>query len=560
MARPDNIIVDEGTAMKKRVAFLLIVSFLFFATEAFAKKVIGVTAFKNLTKDNNITWLEIGIADSVSYKLRNVEDYIVVDRTNVDKLMEEVALGQTGVIDEDSAKQAGKALGADLIVVGNFQKFGNQVRISARIVEVESHKVLKQVQATGILDQIFDLQDQIALKIIDETNISITSAVKERIKNNATRNISAYEYFVKGQKYLLFQLDYIKAIEMYNKAVEIDDRYSLAYAGLGKAYSLRSWELRNYHNRTDPSLVEKSYKYSTKALEIDPYLDEAHVSLARYYQEVDQNKVPNKWKLCEKEARKAIEINPNNSEAYFLLSKVFAYDDKKEEHYLLETIERNKFFTDAHNNLGVIYLNRGDYDQALKYFKNAVDIDPGYKVGYMNQGVVYERKGQYHDAVEMYKAVLEKYPKYSLGLRNLGIGYRQLKEYDKALDAFEKAIKVDKKDFKAWSEKAYIYLLKGEYNTAIKYYKDSLKLNNTYRYTLANLGYCYSQLGKYKQAIPYLENAHKYNNDYAWAAGYLGWIYRYKLNDMQNAKYWYGEALKRDPNNNDYRTNYNQLQ
>lgn len=546
--------------MKKRVAFLLIVFFLLFASEAFAKKVIGVSAFTNLTKDNNITWLEIGIADSVSYKLRNVAEYIVVDRTNVDKLMQEVALGQTGVIDEASAKEAGKALGADLIVVGNFQKFGNQVRISARIVEVESHKVLKQVQATGILDQIFDLQDQIALKIIDETNVSITSSVKERIKNNATRNLSAYEYFVKGQKFLLFQLDYLEAIKMYNKAISIDKNYSLAYAGLGKAYSLRSWELRNYYNKNDPSLVEKSYRNSKKALEIDPNLDEAHVSLARYYQEVDQKKVPNKWKLCEQSARRAIEINPNNSEAYFILSKVFAYDDNKEEQYLLETIERNKFFTDAHNNLGVIYLNRGDLDNALKYFKNAVEIDPEYKVGYMNQGVVYERKGQYNDAIRMYKAVLEKYPRYSLGLRNLGIGYRQLKQYDNALDAFNKVLKVDDKDYQAWSEIGYVYLLKGEYKKAISYYKKSLKYNKTYKYTLANLGYCYSQLGQYKQAIPYLENAHKYNSDYAWSAGYLGWIYRYKLNDLQQAKYWYGEALKRDPNNKDYQSNYNQLQ
>ncbi len=546
--------------MKKRVAFLFVVFFLLFASEAFAKKVIGVSAFTNLTKDNNITWLEIGIADSVSYKLRNVAEYIVVDRTNVDKLMQEVALGQTGVIDESSAKEAGKALGADLIIVGNFQKFGNQVRISAKIVEVESHKVLKQVQATGILDQIFDLQDQIALKIIDETNVSITSSVKERIKNNATRNLSAYEYFVKGQKFLLFQLDYLEAITMYNKAISIDKNYSLAYAGLGKAYSLRSWELRNYYNKNDPSLVEKSYRNSKKALEIDPNLDEAHVSLARYYQEVDQKKVPNKWKLCEKSARKAIEINPNNSEAYFILSKVFAYDDNKEEKYLLETIERNKFFTDAHNNLGVIYLNRGDLDNALKYFKNAVDIDPEYKVGYMNQGVVYERKGQYEDAIRMYKAVLEKYPKYSLGLRNLGIGYRQLKQYDNALDAFNKALKVDDKDYQAWSEIGYVYLLKGEYRKAISYYKKSLKYNKTYKYTLANLGYCYSQLGEYKQAIPYLENAHKYNSDYAWSAGHLGWIYRYKLNDLQQANYWYGEALKRDPNNKGYQANYNQLQ
>jgi tetratricopeptide (TPR) repeat protein len=510
--------------------------------------------------DKSIAWLEIGLADSISYKLKNVQDYIVIDRVNVDKVLGEVQLGQSGVLDENKAKKAGKALGADIIVVGNYVKSGNRIRINAKLVEVESHKILKQVQSDGVMDNIFELQDEIALKIINQTNIAITLDVKNRITQNFTSNISAYEYYVKGQEFLLNKLNYVQAIEMFNKAVGIDANYSLAYAGLGKAYSLRYWELRNYANKIDTSLIENSFKYSKKAIEISPNLDEAHLSVARYYQEADDKKYPNKWRLCEDETRKALEINPNNAEAYFLLSRIYGYDDAKEEEYLLKAIRLNNFLTDAHNNLGVIYLDQKKLDEAEQAFARAVEIDPEFKTGYMNLGVVYDRKNQLERALEMYKIVLQKYPDYPLGIINLGIGYRRLNRLDEAMEQFQKAVKVKPDYANAWSEIGYIYLLKNQYPDAIKNYLVSLKYDPKYRYTLANLGYCYAQTGDNANAVKYLRQAHDFHPDYAWPAGYLGWMYRNKLNDATSARFWYGEAAKRDPNNADYRKNLSELQ
>jgi tetratricopeptide (TPR) repeat protein len=531
-----------------------------FSSSLFAEKVIGVSSFSNLTGDKTISWLEVGIADSVSYKLKNVQDYIVIDRMNVDKVLGEVQLGQSGLLDDAKAKKAGKALGADIIVVGNFMKAGNRIRINAKLVEVESHKILKQVQSDGVIDNIFELQDEIALKIINQTNISITLDVKNRITQNFTSSLSAYEYYVKGMEFTLKQLNYEKAMEMFNKAIDIDKNYSLAYAGLGKAYSLRYWELRNYANKLDPGLVENSFKYSKKALEISPNLDEAHLSLARYYQEADEARFPNKWRLCEDSTRKALEINPNNAEAYFLLSRIYGYDDAKEEEYLKTAIKKNNFLTDAHNNLGVIYLDQSKYDLAEDAFKKAVEIDPEFKTGYMNLGVVYDRKNMLEKALEMYKTVLLKYPDYPLGLINLGIGYRRLNKLDDAMEQFQKAVKVKPDYANAWSEIGYIYLLKYQYQDAIKNYLTSLKYDPKYRYSLANLGYCYAQTGQYDQAVKYLKQANDYHPDYAWPAGYLGWMYRYKMNNPASAKFWYGEALKRDPRNQDYQKNVTELQ
>jgi tetratricopeptide (TPR) repeat protein len=535
------------------------IMFLSLCGSAYAAKTIGVTQFKNLTGDKEVEWLGVGIAESITQKLSRVKDYILIERINVDKIIGEIALGQTGVIDENSAKKAGKALGADIIIIGNYQKYSNQVKIIAKFVETESHKILKQAEARGVMDNIFDLQDEIALKLIQEDDVEISTYTKEKITKKYTTSITAYEYYVRGQDSILKKTDYDTAIEMFNKAVSIDRNYSLAYSGLGKAYSLKSWALRTYSSKTDKSLLEKAYTNSKKALELYPDLDEAHLSLSRFYQEADEDKYPDKWDLCEQEAKKAIEINPNNGEAYFVLSRRFGYDDKLEEQYLLQTLEKNRFIVDAHNNLGVVYLDRNELELAEKYFKSAVEIDPTFSTGYMNLGVVYDRRKEYTKALDMYKIVVEKYPRYIRGLLNLGIGYENLKQYDLALEQYTKAKKINPDDYEPWSKIAYIYVLRKDYKEAIKNYQKSLKLNGEYYYSLANIGYSYCEMEKYNEGIPYIEKAHNLNTGESWPATYLGWVYRYKKNDNAKAKYWYEETLKRDPNNSEAKTNLEEL-
>lgn len=376
--------------MKTRFLLTIFLAVVF-CTNLYAGKIVGVTAFSNLSKQKSLNWLEVGIADSISYKLRNIKDYIVIDRTNVDKVLNEIRLGQSGFINEKLAKQAGKALNADILVVGNFQVYGSRVRIHAKLVDVESHKILKQVQATGKMDEIFDLQDKIAFNIIKDQDVSITDEIRDRMRKNYTNNLSAYEYFSKGQKFY-YQTNYSQAIKLFKKAASIDRRYSLAYAGLGKAYANLYWKKKNYFNEIRPEYLQQSYEYSTKALSYSPNLDEAHLSLAKYYQNVDQKLEPKKWEKCEDKTKQVIRINPNNGEAYFLMSRIYGYDDKKEEKYLKQAIEKNDFIADAHNNLGIIYTDQEKYEKAKQAFRRAIEVDPEYKTAYMNIGVVYDKE------------------------------------------------------------------------------------------------------------------------------------------------------------------------
>jgi len=131
---------------------------------------------------------------------------------------------------------------------------------------------------------------------------------------------------------------------------------------------------------------------------------------------------------------------------------------------------------------------------------------------------------------------------------------------DQALEQFQKAVKVKADYANAWSEIGYIYLLKKQYPLAIQNYHVSLKHDPRFRYSLANLGFCYTQIGQYDNAIKYLKQANDFHPDYAWPAGYLGWLYRDKKNDPVSAKFWYTEAVKREPSNKDYQKSLSELQ
>ena len=541
----------------KKIASITLILF-FSAANLYAEKIIGITAFENLSKQPNFTWMEIGIPESISMKLRNIKEYIVIDRINVDKIVKEIQLGQSGLLDEKNVKQAGKALNADILVMGSYQIFGNKIRIIAKMVEVESHRVVNSVQATGELDSIFDIQDEIALKIIGESKIEMSQEVKERVTEKYTKNLTAYEYLSKGQK-LYYQTQYEEAIKMFNKAVEIDKNYSIAYAQLGKAYANLYWQIKNYTNEIRPAYLEQSFKYTTKALQITPNLDEAHLSLAKYYQNVEDSVVSDKWVKCEEETKKVLELNPNNGEALFLMSRIYGYNDTKEEDYLHKAISKNNFIADAHNNLGIIYLDSKKYDQAVEAFQKAIEIDPEYKLAYMNTGVVYARQGKHREAIEMYKKIVEKYPKYTLALSNIGIGYRDLGDFDTALEWFKKSVEAKPDYGFGWGEIANVYRKKGKYDEAIKYYEISLKHDPKNKYSLSNMGWIYEQKNDFDTAIKYLEKAVEYNPGYAWPAGELGYIYRFKKQNIPLAKKWFDDALKKEPSNDYYQRNVKEL-
>ncbi len=177
-----------------------------------AQKVIAVMPFANLTKDTGLAWLGEGIAETMTTKLSQVSSLTVVERTRLDAALREIALGQSGVVDDSTAARAGKMIGAATMVVGAFQKAGESVRLTARSVDVSSGKVLKASEATGKLDEIFVLEDKLAGDILSAHGLVLKPEELKVVEAKPTSSPEAYEMTSRAEQALQETSDTLQAL------------------------------------------------------------------------------------------------------------------------------------------------------------------------------------------------------------------------------------------------------------------------------------------------------------------------------------------------------------
>lgn len=187
---------------------LLISTFssLIFALPSFAeKKRIAVLPFEVLTERADLKQFGIGTSDSITFSLNNVPEFIMIDRGQLQSVIKEQAFQNSNFVDKVSSVKLGKLLGAEVLVIGSIQMFGDQFRVNSRLTEVKTGKILKTSQVTGA--NIFDLQDKIAQEIAKFENIKLTVEQKTEIKKitQSTSNINAYDLYTQGRSaYLEF--------------------------------------------------------------------------------------------------------------------------------------------------------------------------------------------------------------------------------------------------------------------------------------------------------------------------------------------------------------------
>jgi TolB-like protein len=188
---------------------------------------IAVTPFENINKDSSLDWLSAGIPETVTNSLSSVKGIVLVERIQLRKVMDELNLQHSGIVDEKTAVKLGKLIAANILVIGAFQKSGETVRLTARFLDVESGKILHTAQATGNLNDIFNLQDKIVLGLVKNLNIEISQDERTKLTTAPTESLDAYRHF--GQGALLeAKKDYPGALKELQKAKAADPKFTLA--------------------------------------------------------------------------------------------------------------------------------------------------------------------------------------------------------------------------------------------------------------------------------------------------------------------------------------------
>ncbi len=333
--------------------------------KAIEDKSIAVLPFKYLSDDPEKQYLSDGLMDAVLTKLSKIKDLRVVSRTSVEQYRES----------DKTSKVIGQEQNVAYVLEGSFQKENDVVRLILQLIKTrDENHVWANIYDRQWKD-IFTVQSEVAETVATQLQAIITPQEQQLIRKAPTTNLTAYDFYERGidvlEKYengnKRDSIDLKKAQQHFQKALELDSTYALAYTGLA-AVSYWKYYWKNFMSET---FMDSVLIYANKALVYDPQCAEAYLYRSRVY-----NQTSKKTEAL-KEIDKAIQINPNDYKAYKLRSDIFRY----EQDYVgvisnwYEAMLRNHASPDYLRIFCNILVNSGYPDLGRKYLQQALELD-----------------------------------------------------------------------------------------------------------------------------------------------------------------------------------------
>jgi DNA-binding winged helix-turn-helix (wHTH) protein/tetratricopeptide (TPR) repeat protein len=307
---------------------------------------VAVLDFENVSGDASLAWLSSGIAETLTNDLR-AATLRIIDRFRVTE-----AIAQAGR--ELSALR--RALAIDRAVVGSFQRAGDRLRITARIIDAQSGESLADAKADGPLDQVFDLQDRIVGQFSDALGAGRPGPAERRVYRE-TSSLEAYQAFTEG-RVRLESLDaavVAGAIADFERAIVLDPRYAAAHVGLGNARFFQ-YEMSRARNQPDGALLARAIDHVRRAIELERDLAEAHATLAFILVSAGRSVE------ALAAARRAVALEPGYWGNQFRLAHAAWGDERLQA--AARTMELYPDFPFAHFEAAMVHIARGTLDRA----------------------------------------------------------------------------------------------------------------------------------------------------------------------------------------------------
>jgi DNA-binding winged helix-turn-helix (wHTH) protein/TolB-like protein len=341
---------------------------------------LAVLPFKPLVPENRNEALEFGLADSLISKLSGSEDIVVRPLS---------AIRQYSSVDQDSL-EAARELGVESILDGTIQTWGERIRISAKLVRTSDGKQLWSEQFDERFDDIFAIQDAISARVATAIRIRLST----RGKKHSTDNLEAYRLYMLGRYHTAkgTPADLRASIPYFQQAIDLDPAYALAYTGLAQAYGV----LGIFGAMPVAQAFPKAKAAEQRALELDDSLAEAHIArcMGLFWYEWD-------WRSAEKECRRGIELDPNNSASHghfaMVLSNTGRHGDALAE--VQRSLELNPLDLTQNALKGQFLLHAGRTDDALEHLRKVTELEPRFPLSYLFAASAYIEKGMFVEAV-----------------------------------------------------------------------------------------------------------------------------------------------------------------
>jgi TolB-like protein/Tfp pilus assembly protein PilF len=324
-------------------------------------KAIAVLPFVNMSADKNDEYLSDGMTEELINALAKVPGLRVPGRSS--------CFAFKGKAEEDIFRKVGDQLHVNTVLEGSVRRVGQKLRVTAQLINVSDGYHLWSKNYDGDVEDIFAFQSNVAQRVVEALQVKLGVEATRALTKKPTENAEAHRLYLLGRydfgKYS--HAGWTSSIRYYEQALKLDPNYALAYCGLADTYAYMGGVVM-----PSKEAVVKEKEFAQRAIELDPDLAEAHLSLAAALAGSFD------WRNAQIEFERAIELNPNLAWAYEIcawylsglgrLAEAIAKETKA-----IELDPLNCFFQAA---LAYYLYHARRYDEAIVQVGKTLELDP----------------------------------------------------------------------------------------------------------------------------------------------------------------------------------------
>ncbi len=418
---------------------------------------IAVLPFVNMSGDKEQEYFSDGLAEEIINALTQIPGLMVIARTS--------AFAFKGK--QEDIRRIAEVLGVTNILEGSVRKAGNRIRITAQLIDASKGGHLWSERYDREMTDVFAIQDEISQAIAEKLRVRLTG--DQPLVKRRTENMEAYNLCLLGRYHILKATleGRTKSKEYFEKAIELDPNYALAWSGLANFYHLLGTagimppkEARAQCNRA-----------VLQALRADSMLPEAHAMratlLANEY----------RWKEAELEFHRAQELGPESAETLGLycliyLSAMRRWDEAIE--CARKTVELDPLSPFRHFEAAYLYFLMRRYDSAIEYCLKSLEIDPHHPVAHMYLGLSYVQTGKPDEGISACEMATSLVGRHPLSMALLGAAYSFVGRIVEAQNIVDELRELAEKAYVPSFAFAIIYSSMGELEKALDWFEKSV--------------------------------------------------------------------------------------
>lgn len=456
-----------------------------------SQRSIAVLPFVNQSNESDTDYFSDGLTEELRSLIVRLNEFRVVAMSSSYQLKEDLT---------DIATIA-ERLGAEAVLLGSVRKLRNKVTVTARLIDGDNGAELWSENYERELSDIYAIQEDIARRVARALHVVLPVSANRRLKNLGTRNVDAYDAYLRGLDFLRRPADetsLLIAEGFLREALAIDPDFANAYAALCRK------NLEHYELSSDPDRFGRAEESCQKALDINEDSAVVHLALGDLYL------ASGKYENARAAFEEALDDNTNLADVYIGMGKTDVARGRNgdAEANFRRAIETDVSYWASFNAMGNFLFDNGRFLEAAEFYTmylNRADDDAG---ALNNLGAAYYLAGDFRKAAEVWDNSLAIKPTRS-AYSNTGSMYYYIGDFNRAADRYAMAVDLAPNDYQLWGNLGDAYSFTADkksvaeivYKRAIDLGQQILEINANDVDVISDLAYYYSRVGNRERAL-----------------------------------------------------------